>query len=170
MVRFQRRQAFIFCAFLVPFMTLAAPSWLTLSGIGPSWVVLWLLPWSLEYGPFSGALAGLYLGLVLDGISLDGATHIPVLIALGFWWGCIGRRGPLIDRSLILGLLALIGSVLVGLSLWVQIVFFQESALLNAFYMWGLRNMLAQAIITGLAAPVVCSWLLLLARRRRSSL
>ena len=170
MPRFQRRKIFISCALLAPFLTLAAPSWFTIAGIGPNWVVLWLLPWALEDGPLSGAVAGLYLGLVLDGITLGEATHIPAFIALGFWWGRLGRRGPSIERSLNLGLLALLGSALVGLSLWVQIIVVQESITLTPLYIWGMNTLLAQAIITGLLAPIVCSWFLLLSRRKRTSL
>ena len=41
-------------ALLVPWLTLAAPGWFQLGGVAPAWTVLWLLPWSLADGRFSG--------------------------------------------------------------------------------------------------------------------
>lgn len=106
---------------LVPLLTLASPGFLKIAGIAPSWAVLWLLPWALVDGPASGAVAGLALGLVLDGLHLGSASEVPVLVLLGWWWGRIGRRGAPIERSFSLGLLALVGTALLGGSLWLQL-------------------------------------------------
>ena len=86
MTRLYQQPICLASALLVPWLTLAAPAWLKLSGVGPCWALLWLLPWALVDGPVSGLIAGLCLGLVLDGICLDGASHLPVLMALGWWW------------------------------------------------------------------------------------
>lgn len=101
-------------ALLVPWLVLASPGPLKLAGVAPAWAVLWLLPWALVDGPLSGALAGLGLGLVLDGLHLGPISEIPALALLGWWWGRMGRLGPPIERSFSLGLLALIGAALVG--------------------------------------------------------
>ena len=82
-------------AIAVPVLNLIAPSWLSLMGVGPSWSILWLLPWSLLEGPVSGALAGFALGLTLDSISLGDATYAPILAILGLSWGYLGRRSLL---------------------------------------------------------------------------
>ena len=151
-------------ALLVPLLQLVAPSWLALDGVGPSWAMLWLLPWALVDGPVSGGMAGAALGLVLDGLSLGDVSQVPALVLMGWWWGRIGRRGPPIQRSFNIGLLALIGTVVQGLSLWLQLLVLGSSdALLQA---WALHTTLAQALITGLLAPMVGSWQLLLWRRR----
>ncbi len=159
MKRLARKDLIWASIFLVPFFTLASPQWLGLLGVNPCWPILWLLPFALEKGPFSGAVGALCLGFVVDGISLGGATQIPVLIGLGFWWGRIGVLAPQIQYSLNLGLLAWIGSVIFGISLWAQALFLSssESLLLE----WGVKTLLSQAIITGLIAPLICSWLLL---------
>jgi hypothetical protein len=139
----------------VPLLTLASPAWLKLAGMAPSWAVLWLLPWALVDGPKSGAIAGLALGLVLDGLNLGGASQVPLLMLLGWWWGRLGRRGLPIERSFSLGLLAMLGSLALGASLLLQF------ALAGQWPASGWHSLLAQSVITALLAPMVCSLLLL---------
>ncbi len=164
MARLHRQPICVASALLVPLFQLVAPSWLVLDGVGPSWAMLWLLPWALVDGPVSGGIAGAALGLVLDGLSLGDSSQIPALVLMGWWWGRLGRRGQPIQRSLNIGLLAWIGTLVLGLSLWLQLLMLESAdALLQA---WALHTTLAQALITGLLAPMVGSWQLLLWRRR----
>ena len=125
MVRLHRQPICVASALIVPLLTLANPAWLGVMGVGPAWSVLWLLPWALVDGPVSGGIAGVALGLVLDGLTLGDRSQVPALPLLGWWWGRLGRRAPPIQRSLNLGLLW-IGSVGLGLSLilqlWIQVV------------------------------------------------
>jgi rod shape-determining protein MreD len=146
---------------MVPLLTLASPGFLKIAGVAPSWAVLWLLPWALVDGPASGAIAGLCLGLVLDGLHLGLASEVPVLMLLGWWWGRIGRRGVPIERSYNLGLLAVLGSALLGASLFLQLYWAGQLPLVEA----GLHTLVAQSLITGLLAPVLCSLMLLRWRR-----
>ncbi len=149
----------------VPLLSLASPNWLLLQGVGPSWSVIWLLPWSLAHGPLRGALAGFYLGLILDAINHGGVTEVPVLMILGFWWGRIGRFGWPLQISFNLALLAWIGSALLSLSFWVQMLLTQIRNNSDLFNSWSLQTLLLQAVVTSLLAPIFCSWLLLLFRR-----
>jgi rod shape-determining protein MreD len=146
---------------MVPLLTLASPGFLKIAGVAPSWAVLWLLPWALVDGPASGAIAGLCLGLVLDGLHLGLASEVPVLILLGWWWGRIGRRGVPIERSYNLGLLALLGALLLGASVLLQLYWSGQLPLVEA----GLHTLVAQTLITAVLAPVLCSLMLLRWRR-----
>jgi len=165
MARLHQQPICVASALLVPLLTLATPGWLTLSGVAPSWSILWLLPWSLVDGPVSGTIAAACLGLVLDGLGGGGLTQLPVLMLLGWWWGRLGRRGRPIERSLNLGLLAWIGTMLLGLSFWLQ---WRVLSGLDAplFQHWAWRQCLLQALITALLAPMLASWQLLIWRRR----
>ena len=164
MTRLHRQPICVASALLVPILQLASPAWLNLDGVPPSWAVLWLLPWSLIDGPLAGAISGAAIGLVLDGLSLGDVTQVPALVLMGWWWGRIGRRGPPIQRSLNLGLLAWIGSLILGLSVWIQWLLLGATE--GLMQSWALQTTLAQALITGLLAPLVGSWQLLLWRRR----
>lgn len=194
MAALHRQSGCVASALLVPLLTLASPGFLLLAGAPPAWGVLWLLPWALVDGPLSGAAAGLGLGLMLDGLHPAAgwsASQIPALVLLGWWWGRLGRQGPPIERSWNLALLALLGSLLLGASLWLQFGF---QALLAsrgerladpsgdlgvdparfASPTWlpadlssaGLQILLAQALVTGLLALPLCSLQLLLWRHR----
>ncbi len=165
MGRLQRRQLWVISCLLVPFLTLCSPDWLALSGVAPCWAVLWLLPWAIEDGPLSGALLGLCLGLLMDSITFGNPSHLPSLILLGFWWGRIGLKIPSIERSLSLGLLALIGTFLFGISIWIQILISEYSNNIDFFSLWSFKSLLSQSVLTGLLAPVFSSWLLIFWRK-----
>ena len=164
MSRLHRQPICVASALLVPILQMAAPSWISLDGVPPSWAILWLLPWSLVDGPLAGAISGAAIGLVLDGLSLGDVSQVPALVLMGWWWGRLGRRGPPIQRSLNLGLLAWIGTLILGLSVWLQWLLLGLSD--GLIQSWALHTTLAQALITGLLAPLVGSWQLLLWRRR----
>jgi hypothetical protein len=145
---------------LVPLLTLASPGFLKLGDVGPAWAVLWLLPWALVDGALSGALAGLTLGLVLDGLHLGPISQIPALVLLGWWWGRLGRKGLPIERSFSLGLLALLGTAFLGLTLILQLVVIGDLGG-PVIYTW-----LSQTLLTALLAPMLCSLQLLLWRQK----
>lgn len=166
MTRLHRQPICVASALLVPMATLATPPWLGLDGVPPCWAVLWLLPWALVDGPISGALAGAALGLVLDGLSLDGLTQVPALVALGWWWGRIGRRAAPIQRSFNLGLLAWFGAGVLGLTLLAQFLWRGGGTLEPSLQAWGWHTLVCQALVTGVLAPMLVSLQLLLWRRR----
>ena len=154
----------------VPFLSLLAPTWLTLMGVGPSWAVLWLLPWALVGGPLLGVFAGLSLGLILDAISLGDGSQVPALVLLGFWWGYLGRKGLPIERNFSLGLLSWIGSLVVGLGAWLQFLLIHMYSYPSLFNSWSFYTILCQSILTGLLAPLICSLLLMFFEAPRSSI
>jgi len=155
-------------ALAVPLLAMASPGVLKLAGVSPSWAVLWLLPWALVDGPVSGALAGFALGLMLDALNLGGASQVPALVLLGWWWGQISRQGPPVERSFSLGLLALLGALLLNLSLMLQ--FALQGTPLEVLRLSGVQILFAQTLVTALLAPMLCSLQLLLWRRQISSL
>jgi hypothetical protein len=105
-------------------------------------------------------VAGVALGLALDSLQLGPASELPALALLGWWWGRIGRQGPPIERSFSLGLLALLGCLLLNLSLLVPNAWQGELG-------WSqLQTLLAQTLLTALLAPMLCSLQLLLWRQQ----
>ncbi len=156
-----------FYIFAIPFLTLSSPGWLSLNGIRPSWSILWLLPFSLESGPIWGAASGVALGLILDGLTLGGPTHLPALIILGLWWGRLGYKSPSINLSLNIGLLAWIGTFLLGLTIWLQLHLMNSFSEVSWFNAWAISTLFTKAFITALFAPILSSWLLLAYRLKR---
>jgi len=118
-------------ALLVPLLTLAAPGWLRLAGIGPAWAVLWLLPWALAEGRRAALFGALALGLMLDSLHPPPLSLLPGLLLLALWWGGLRRRQEPIESSFSLGLLALLGTALLNLTLllqWLLIAWRDEAA------------------------------------------
>ena len=158
------RLFFVLSAIFLPFLILISPDLFKIDGIGPTWSVIWLLPWTLEKGKRFGLFTGFCVGLFLDGLSIGGVTQIPALMILGLWWGKLGIEGKPITSIFHLGLLALLGSIFTSFSFWIQIFFIEGFISTDWFNSWALYTLLAQAILTGLLAPMICSWVLL-ARR-----
>jgi len=156
MVDLWRRGWCLASALLVPLLALASPGLLQLDAIGPAWAVLWLLPWALVDGPISGALVGAGLALLLDGLHPGPVSELPALAGLGWWWGRLGRRNLVLERFLPLALLALVGSLVLGVTLLLQLQLRGTLPVAALHVLW------AQALLTGLLAPLVCSlWLLI---------
>ena len=164
MYRFNLKVFIFLSILLVPLLTFVGSPWINIYGIPPCWIVLWMLPWSLKEGENAAIIAGLAFGLLFDGLSISIGSQMPILILLGFWWGRLGRQGSEIKQSFVLGFLAWFGTLLFGFSNWIQTILFEPSELI--FNYWGLQTLLAQSFVTGLLAPLVCSWLLLLWRPR----
>ena len=148
---------YLFSFLFVPILTLASPSWLKVLGLGPCWPVLWLLPWSLKVEIHHGFLTSLCLGLMLDSIQIGPYSQVPSLIILSIFWGYLGQRSSYINRSMKLGFLAWMGSMLYGMSLLIQFLFIPMDYRSLSIYNWGINNLLSQSILTGLVAPFLCS-------------
>ena len=168
MTRFNKRFLYQFLALLVPFLTFFSPAWLTLTGVGPRWAELWLLPWALVQGPFAGAFSGLLLGLLLDSMNIGVTTNIPALIILGYWWGRLGREDKFEEKFFVLGFLAWIASFFSGLSIWVQDIFLEKGSYMPFFNIWAFKTVLAGSIMTGLIAPLLCSHIIIFFLKRKS--
>jgi rod shape-determining protein MreD len=54
-----------------------------LSGIGPNWLLIWVVAWSVKRPVFQGALAGIILGMIQDGLTAPEPTHALSLALVG---------------------------------------------------------------------------------------
>ena len=145
----------------IPIVYLWDPNWLGFLGIQPYWPLFWLLPWSILYGSFNGAIAGLFLGLTLDSISPDSSfTQIPGLVLCGLWFGKFSNCRNTLAALFRYGLVCSIGSFLCGSLYFSQVLIKNFSNNNISLYFPGIRNIFAQVFITGLLAPLLCTWLL----------
>jgi rod shape-determining protein MreD len=55
-----------------------------IAGIGPNWLLIWVVAWSLTRSPKEGALAGLLLGMLQDGMTAQNPTHMVSLAIVGW--------------------------------------------------------------------------------------
>lgn len=54
-----------------------------IAGVGANWLLIWVVSWSLKRDALDGAIAGLALGLVLDGLTMPLPSHALGLILVG---------------------------------------------------------------------------------------
>ncbi len=66
----------LLCALAMP---VHLPS-MELTGVGPNWLLIWVVTWSVKRNLFQGAAAGICLGWIQDGLTSPQPTHA---IALG---------------------------------------------------------------------------------------
>ena len=138
-----------------------SPGWLKMNGISPCWPVILLLPYSLKNRPWKAAIASILLGIFLDSFTISDASYIPSLFLLSLVWSQYGLHNKKIESFLNIGLMAIFGTALVGLSIWAQKLFVYSSLRNNWFHSWSIYILISEAIITGLVAPFFSSWLLL---------
>ena len=161
MSRKYRRLLILFTAIFLPFWTLASPIWLTINGISPCWPLLWLLPFSLKNGIGRASFAGTSLGFLMDAWTIGDVSYVPSFLLLSLVWGRYGILHKNIEFTLNLGLMAILGTAFVSFSIWIQKIFLYGFLRNNWFNSWALHSLISQLIITGLVAPLLCSWILL---------
>ena len=54
-----------------------------LAGISPNWLLIWVVAWSVKRTMLQGAMAGLILGLLQDGMTSPSPTHAVSLVLIG---------------------------------------------------------------------------------------
>ncbi len=69
----------IICLFILP---MRLPG-MDLLGVAPNWLLIWVVAWSIKRTAWQGALAGVVLGLIQDGMTFPQPTHIFSLMLAG---------------------------------------------------------------------------------------
>ena len=154
---FTKNLSMIFFIF-IPIIFLWHPNWLGFLGIQPYWPLFWLLPFSIMNGSIKGLIFGLFLGLILDSVTLDNNfTQIPGLILCGIWFGKIKVHSNILLGHFRYGLICSFGSFLCGTIYLLQILFknFSDSTFL--VFIPSIQNILAEVFLTGFFAPLICS-------------
>ena len=160
MKKYFRKNFSLVFFFLVPIIFLWHPNWLGFIGTQPNWPLIWLLPWSILNGSKKGLISGLFLGLILDALTLDSNfTQIPGLVICGFFFGRVKLNGDFLVGHFKYGLICSLGSFLCGTLYFLQILFqnFSNSAFL--LFIPSIQNILAEVFLTGFFAPLICSQL-----------
>ena len=144
---------------LIPIFFFWNPSFITLMGVQPYWVLFWLFPWASIYGSFNGLITGLSLGIILDSLSNDIYSQIPGLIFCGFWFGNLGKNKSKDLNKFKYGLICSIGCFVCNLLYFCQVVFHHYTDKSLSWFLYGIKIISAQIFITGLLAPIICNLL-----------
>ena len=149
-----------FTAICLPAFLISSPVWLKINGISPCWPVVILLPFSLKNQPWRSSIAAIILGIFIDSFTVSDASYVPSLFLLSLVWSHYGLHNKKIELFLNIGLMAIFGTAVVGLSIWFQKIILHSILRNNWFHSWSIYVLISEVIITGLVAPLFSSWLL----------
>ena len=161
MIRKNNKILLFFTLICLPALIIISPDWLKLNGISPCWPVVWLLPFSLKNNQSKSAITAILLGIFVDSFIISDVSYIPSLFFLSLVWSKYGLHNKKIELFLSLGLMAIFGTAIVGLSIWIQKIIIYDILRNNWFHSWSIYVLISEVIITGLVAPFFSSWLLL---------
>ncbi|MGK7928053.1 MAG: rod shape-determining protein MreD [Spirulina sp.] len=154
-----------------------------LFGIRPNWLLIWVVVWSIKRTPLQGAIAGMALGLIQDGMTaLDGIdvidgidftlpidpndpvkdvspsypSHIWSLTVVGILTGLIDKKRYIQEDFISIALIVFGGAVI---SETITAIQYSLQGIRNVSLVWTehqlLRIALSSAVISSLWAPVI---------------
>lgn len=130
-------------------------------GVGPNWLLIWVVAWSIGRSPWEGAIAGIILGLLQDSLTSPFPSHIFGLTLAGVLTARMYQRRilqeDLISAALVVFGLAIVTETAMAFQLTVQNIF-SEAPLhisLGSIWLHYQRVALSSAILSSLWAPVL---------------
>ena len=129
-------------------------------GVGPNWLLIWVVAWSISRTPFEGAIAGIVLGFLQDSLTAPFPTHAVGLAIAGFITARLHQRrvlqADLISVVLIVFGLAIVTETVMAGQLTAQHLLSEDSYnSLGAIWQYHQRVSLSSAILSSLWAPVL---------------
>lgn len=127
---------------------------MALLGIGPNWLLIWVVAWSVKRSAFLGTAAGFVLGLLQDGMTAPHPTHAISLAVVGFLTARLQKQRyvqeDFISVAFIVFGMALLADTLTA----IQYSFYTGRALEEIWTQYQLVT-LSSAILSSLWAPVI---------------
>lgn len=133
-------------------MPLRIPGW-SLLGIGPNWILIWVVAWSINRPAWQGALAGALLGLVQDGLTAPVPSHAIGLAIVGGLTGLFQKQ-RYIQEDFISVALIVFGMVVVSETVMAILFIGQMELPVEQIWTYHQRITLSSAILSSLWAPI----------------
>jgi rod shape-determining protein MreD len=129
-----------------------------LINVGPNWLLIWVVAWSVKRTMFEGAVAGLVLGLLQDGMTSPSPTHALSLVIVGVLTARLRKQRYIQEDFISIALIVFGMAVLAETITAIQFSMQQFSAghrSLGSIWIYHQRVALASAILSSLWAPVI---------------
>ncbi|MEI2582930.1 rod shape-determining protein MreD [Scytonema sp. PRP1] len=125
-----------------------------LLGIGPNWLLIWVVAWSVKRTAFQGLFAGVVLGLLQDSMTSPDPTHALSLGVVGALTGMLQKQRFIQEDFISIALIVFAMAVLSETIFAWQLILMGDR---NAADIWTYfqKVALASAILSSLWAPVV---------------
>ena len=147
----------LLCALVLPLR----PPGMELLGVGPSWLLIWVVAWSMKRTGLEGAIAGFILGLIHDGMTGYFPTHTIGLVVVGFLTARIQKQRfiqeDFVSVSIIVFGMAVIAQTMMAIQISANYLIVPNSPYpgLPEIWLQHQRIALSSAILSSLWAPVV---------------
>ncbi len=127
--------------------------------VGPNWLLIWVVAWSVNRTMFEGALAGLILGLLQDGMTSPNPTHALSLVIVGVLTARLQKQRYIqedfISIALIVFGMAVLAETITAIQFSLQTMSPSSQWNLGSIWLYHQRIALTSAILSSLWAPVV---------------
>jgi rod shape-determining protein MreD len=127
---------------------------MSLAGICPNWLLIWVVAWSLRRSVWQGVSAGLVLGLLQDAMTEGEPTHALSLMAVGFLTAKIQKQRFLNEDFISVALVTFGMAVVAETVMALQFSLMGSRTLMD---IWKHHQIIAlsSAILSSLWAPVL---------------
>ncbi len=125
-----------------------------LAGIGPNWLLIWVVSWSVKRTMWQGALAGLVLGLIQDGMTAYAPSHVFSLMLVGILTARLRKERYLKEDFISIALIVFAMAVVAETVTAIQYSFQGDRTLVE---IWTYHQLIAlgSAVLSSLWAPIV---------------
>jgi len=125
-----------------------------LLGIGPNWLLIWVVSWSVKRTPRQGIVAGLSLGLLQDAMTAPHPTHAISLALVGYSTARLQKQ-RYIQEDFISVALIVFGMTFLEETVRALQFSVQGDRTLAEIWIYYQRIALSSAILSSLWAPVI---------------
>ncbi|MEH2364789.1 rod shape-determining protein MreD [Nostoc sp.] len=133
-----------------------------LLGIGPNWLLIWVVAWSVKRPVFFGAFAGIVLGLLQDSMTSPNPTHALSLGIVGILTSLLQKQRFIEEDFISIAVIVFGMAVLAETIFGLQLTLIGDDAegghslrKITDIWTYYQRVALASAILSSLWAPVV---------------
>lgn len=140
----------LLCALALP---LRLPG-MELRGIGVNWFLIWVVAWSVKRTAWQGALAGVALGLIQDGLTVPNPTHSLGLAFVGILTARLQKQ-RFIEEDFISVALIVFGMAVIAETMMALQFSLTSDRPLSDIWVYHQQTALSSAILSSLWAPAV---------------
>ncbi|MBW4554232.1 MAG: rod shape-determining protein MreD [Aphanocapsa sp. GSE-SYN-MK-11-07L] len=140
----------LLCAMAMP---VSLPS-MELTGVGPNWLLIWVVTWSVKRNILQGAAAGICLGWIQDGLTAPQPTHAIALGLVGILTAAL-QKPKFIAEDFISVALIVFGMAAIAETVTAVQVSLVSDRPLQEIWLHQRQIALSSAILSSLWAPVV---------------
>jgi rod shape-determining protein MreD len=128
---------------------------MAIAGIGPNWLLVWVVIWSLKRSAWMGAVAGLVLGLIQDGLTTPEPTHVWSLVLVGVLTARLEKerfvQEDFITVAMVVFVMTMIGETVMA----IQFSLIPQGPSLGEIWSYHPKILLSSAILSSLWAPIL---------------